>query len=556
MVTRSQTLRLAYFSAILICSMPLLIGLIGTLAPAFSWLPILDLHQPSLASWRHLFHEPVLWRSISLTIFITLCSTALTLLFSFTLLMRFYNSKYWSWITGTLSPIFALPHVAFAIGFTFLLSPSGWIFRLLHPIFNISQAHAWILVNDTHGLGMSLALAIKETPFLLLMSIAPLQQLNINQLLTVGTSLGYQPKQVWYKIIMPLWLSYLRLPIAAIIGYSLSVVDFSLILAPLRPAPFAVQIWQWIKEPNLAMLPVAAAASLLLLVLALIILGGLRYTEYLLMKKCNTWQFNGQRQSGYWGKLISTITPLFYGVMILLPLLSVFMLALWSFSFRWRFPDILPQSWTLKFWMSQWENLHSLFATSMSIALLSTFISLLFSIICLEYKQKNHKGLPLIFLVIPLVVPQVGLLFGVQIITLYFPYLDPFSTVVWGHILFVFPYVYLSLAPAWQAFDQRYLQVATSLGTPPLKAWFLVKLPLLKNGLIFAIIVGMGVSLTQYLPTLILGSGRIATITTEAVAITSGQDRRIMAIYGLMQALLPFILILSSFHYSQRVHKR
>ena len=47
------------------------------------------------------------------------------------------------------------------------------------------------------------------------------------------------------------------------------------------------------------------------------------------------------------------------------------------------------------------------------------------------------------------------------------------------------------------------------------------------------------VSLAQYLPTLMLGAGRISSITTEAVALTSGFDRRVTAIYAIWQALLP-----------------
>jgi putative thiamine transport system permease protein len=60
----------------------------------------------------------------------------------------------------------------------------------------------------------------------------------------------------------------------------------------------------------------------------------------------------------------------------------------------------------------------------------------------------------------------------------------------------------------------------------------------------YAWAVGVSVSLAQYLPTLMLGGGRFATITTEAVTLSSGFDRRVMAIYALWQAVLPFIFFL------------
>ena len=57
--------------------------------------------------------------------------------------------------------------------------------------------------------------------------------------------------------------------------------------------------------------------------------------------------------------------------------------------------------------------------------------------------------------------------------------------------------------------------------------------------LLTAAAIGFGVSVAQYLPTLFLGAGRIATLTTEAVTLSSGSDRRIIAVYGVLQAALP-----------------
>lgn len=68
-----------------------------------------------------------------------------------------------------------------------------------------------------------------------------------------------------------------------------------------------------------------------------------------------------------------------------------------------------------------------------------------------------------------------------------------------------------------------------------------IKLPLLFPALLYAWAVGISVSLAQYLPTLMLGGGRLTTITTEAVALSSGYDRRVAAIYAICQAVLPFV---------------
>jgi putative thiamine transport system permease protein len=56
--------------------------------------------------------------------------------------------------------------------------------------------------------------------------------------------------------------------------------------------------------------------------------------------------------------------------------------------------------------------------------------------------------------------------------------------------------------------------------------------------------VGFAVSVGQYLPTLLVGGGRVQTLTTEAVALASGGDRRLIGVYALAQtaaAFLPFV---------------
>ena len=57
--------------------------------------------------------------------------------------------------------------------------------------------------------------------------------------------------------------------------------------------------------------------------------------------------------------------------------------------------------------------------------------------------------------------------------------------------------------------------------------------------MLIACAVGFSVSVAQYLPTLMAGSGRVPTLTTEAVTLASGDDRRVVAVWALLQTLLP-----------------
>jgi putative thiamine transport system permease protein len=51
--------------------------------------------------------------------------------------------------------------------------------------------------------------------------------------------------------------------------------------------------------------------------------------------------------------------------------------------------------------------------------------------------------------------------------------------------------------------------------------------------------VGFAVSVAQYLPTLYVGAGRFATVTTEAVTLAAGAQRSLMSAYAALQMLLP-----------------
>ncbi len=95
--------------------------------------------------------------------------------------------------------------------------------------------------------------------------------------------------------------------------------------------------------------------------------------------------------------------------------------------------------------------------------------------------------------------------------------------------------------PPWQALDPRFERIAAGFGKSALSILFTVRLPLLLRPCLTALAVGFAVSVSLYLPTLLIGSGRLTTITTEAVALSSGGDRRVIGIYALVQGLLPFL---------------
>ncbi len=56
-----------------------------------------------------------------------------------------------------------------------------------------------------------------------------------------------------------------------------------------------------------------------------------------------------------------------------------------------------------------------------------------------------------------------------------------------------------------------------------------------------AFALGLAISFSQYLPTLLATGGAISTVTTEAVAAASGSSMRLSAAYVIIQAVLPLV---------------
>ena len=62
---------------------------------------------------------------------------------------------------------------------------------------------------------------------------------------------------------------------------------------------------------------------------------------------------------------------------------------------------------------------------------------------------------------------------------------------------------------------------------------------MLLTPLLTAFAVGAAISIGQYLVTRLLGAGRVETVTTEAIALAAGGDRRLIGAWALTQAILP-----------------
>ena len=173
---------------------------------------------------------------------------------------------------GLLLPaLLAVPHLASAVGTSFLLAPSGWIVRAFSPwLTGWQRPPDLATVNDPWGLALTFGLALREAPFLLLALAAARPQVATARILAVGRTSGYGPIEAWLKLVLPLLYRQIRLPLYAVLAFALSVVDMAIVLGPSAPPALAVQALRWLTDPDPAWHPVGAAAAILQLVLIVV----------------------------------------------------------------------------------------------------------------------------------------------------------------------------------------------------------------------------------------------------------------------------------------------
>jgi putative thiamine transport system permease protein len=354
----------------------------------------------------------------------------------------------------------------------------------------------------------------------------------------VARALGYAPTTAWALIAAPQLYARIRLPVYAVLAYSLSVVDMALVLAPSRPSPLSILALHWLQSPNLDDVFPGEAASALQLALVAAALVLWRFGEKIAGERLRARTGSGAR-AGFFAFALPALSAI-GGVLLGLGFATLVGLALWAFAWRWPFPAALPVSWTFDIVSRHAARLAEPLVTTLALALATAGASFALAVGWLEGEDRLGRRANMSFVVLPLLLPQIAFLFGTETLFAAVRLDGSFAAVAWAHALFVFPYMLLALADPWRALDPRYARAAAALGSSPFMTLVRVKLPILLGPLALAFAIGVAVSVAQYLATLFAGGGRVATLTTEALALAGGGDRRLSAILGLMQAILPF----------------
>ncbi len=556
----------ARWCLLLLLCIPVLAGLVGVIFPALGYFPAIGANAFSTQVFATLFDLPDIWQMMWLSLFTGVGSTLLAVIAAFCILATFYQSSLLGKIQGVLSPFLVFPHAAAAISLLFVVSPSG-IFAATTTRLNAYFSHAFTtpfvneisemalpaandgtLLYDGLGLSILIALSLKELPFILLMTLSVMSQPLVKKKLTgyvkVGTALGYSPTASFFKLVLPTIFSQIKLPLLAVLVFATSNVEIPLILGPNNPSTLAVAIMHWFNHIDLSMRLLASSAAVVQVavsaVAVVLFLGIERLVAYTGKRSLS----GGNRYFADTALRACGFTVM--AVYIILICAVVYTVVVYSFAKQWHFPLLLPEGLTLLHWSTATSALTTPLINTLLLGVLVSTNSLVLVLFTLESEQLKPARVVAsnafsVSLFLPLLVPGVAFLYGL----VWFQQLV-FQNAVWfhtyiAHMVYVVPYVFLSMAVAYRKFDNRYAMVAQSLGKTPWQVFYHVKLPSLFSAIMVAWALGLAISFSQYLPTLLASGGTLPTVTTEAVASVSGSSTRLTAVYVIIQAVMPLI---------------
>mgnify|MGYP002639778204 FL=1 len=529
---------------------PLLLGSALALAPAFTQTSLVanstgQMGQLIPPAFLTLLSTPGIATSAITSLVSGLLTPAISLAIVFLFLAATQGNRIGNAIAKLSAPVLAIPHAAAAFALTLLLAPSGVASRVIASLLGWDLPPDYLFINDPNGLALILGLVLKEAPFLLLISLAALPSLGAPRRVALARTLGYKPTTAWLLTVAPVLYPLVRLPLFAVIVFASSAVDVALILGPSLPPTLSVRLLEWFVAPEIESRQLASAAALLQLVVSLSALGIWLLFERVVARAFAPLAARGASRLS--ARRVTYDTALTALGNALLPLSLAFILIgigalmLTSVGTEWRYPALVPSVWSTQQWTSALSEWRAPLFNATMIALLSVTAALALSLFTLEAQARSSVSTARIatFLYLPLLVPQVVFISGIAVLAERALLPPSLTLVAAGHFLFVLPYVYLTLQGGYARFDTRWLMLARTLGASNTVCFWRIRLPLLSTQLVTAVMLGLAISLSLYLPTQILGAGRIPTLTTEAIALVSSGNRSTIGTWALLQSALP-----------------
>lgn len=215
-------------------------------------------------------------------------------------------------------------------------------------------------------------------------------------------------------------------------------------------------------------------------------------------------------------------------------------LIIWSFAFRWTFPDVMPEQWGLHAWSytagasSQvGKGLWNSTVIGLIVTGMATVIGLPAARV-LGLHRFRGKGVVEGLLLAPIVVPAIVATMGLHVIFIRLGLAGTYLGVSLVHLIPALPYFVLILAGVFANYRTELEETARTLGAGRVQVFVLITLPGIGPGVAVAAMFTFLVSWSQYVTTLLIGSGRVITLPLVLFPLITGSDHATAAAVSLV----------------------
>lgn len=213
-------------------------------------------------------------------------------------------------------------------------------------------------------------------------------------------------------------------------------------------------------------------------------------------------------------------------------------LCLWCFAGRWPWPELFPNSFSLRGLRALWDGgalrvLGSSVALSCGVAVASVALGIMTARGLVFYTFPGKRLLHFMAL-LPLIVPSTVFVMGVHLLFVRMGLDDTLTGVFIAHLIGSLPYCVSILLDVTRAQGDRLEEQARVLGAGAFHAFFRITLPSLAPGALSAGMMAYIISFSQYFITLLLGGGKVRTYAIIMVPFLQSGDRTLASVYSLV----------------------
>jgi len=234
-------------------------------------------------------------------------------------------------------------------------------------------------------------------------------------------------------------------------------------------------------------------------------------------------------------------------ILFLLSFMGIICSIFWGFSGNWYFPNFFPNDLNIDSFLIFYDQNKSLIFISIFIPLIVSLLSTSLTIIWVELLDYlNIKKTQFEWIIfIPLFIPQISFLIGIQSFIIFFNYSSFLIPLIFVQLFYVIPYCFIILAPAIREVKSDYIKVASSLGKNRIERLFKIKIPLIIPSLLTSFAVGMIISFSLYVPVYFVGAGRVTTLTVEALNLALSSSKQDLGVATFFQIFFPILLLIT-----------